>query len=187
MLAIISDIHDNLPNLKKALSYCKNNNITTLACCGDISDGETLEYLAKNFPHTIYVTLGNMEIFTDQDLKKYPNIISFGKEGGAFKYKNKNIGICHEPRKIDNLAKKDNPDIIFYGHTHIPWEEKREVEIGDNKEKKIFHIVNPGNVSNTRHQPTFATYDPDNNNPKNNSENNNSENNLQLHLLNEMK
>lgn len=168
MLAIISDIHDNLPNLEKSLAFCKNNNITTLACCGDITNSETLEYLAKNFPHTIYLVLGNMELFEETELEQYPNIKSFGRVGGSFQYQGKLIGICHESFQIDKLAAKDQPDILFYGHSHIPWEETRIVD-----NKKI-QIINPGNVSNTRYQPTFATYNP-------------ITSELKLHLLDEMK
>ncbi|MFH0951512.1 MAG: YfcE family phosphodiesterase [bacterium] len=164
MLAIIADIHDNLANLDKVLKYCQKQKITTLACCGDITNSETLSYLAHTFSGKIYLCTGNMELFEDKELEQYDNIISFGREGGWFEYQKKAIGLVHEPYGIHNLiAKNPNLDIVFYGHTHQPWEDKK-----DN-----IQIVNPGNISNTRHQPTFATYDPKNNE-------------LKLHLLDEM-
>ncbi|MFH1412588.1 MAG: YfcE family phosphodiesterase [bacterium] len=160
MIAIISDIHDNLANLKKALNFCKEKNITALICCGDVTNNETLKYLSENFNNQIYLTEGNMELY--DELEKYNNIKFFNRKGGIFEYDNKKIGICHEPYLINDLL-KEKPDIIFYGHTHEPWEKT------EGKTK----IVNPGNISNTRHEPTFATYNP-------------ITNELQLHLLDQM-
>ncbi|MCK4745114.1 metallophosphoesterase family protein, partial [Candidatus Parcubacteria bacterium] len=48
-VAIISDIHDNIPNLKKGLAYCAENNIEKIFCCGDVTNSETLKFLADNF------------------------------------------------------------------------------------------------------------------------------------------
>jgi len=164
MLAIIADIHDNLVNLDKALKYCQEQNITTLACCGDVTNSETLHRLAKKFPGRIYLCAGNGELFDDEEVDQYSNLTYFGRDGGWFIYQDKTIGICHEAYRINELITK-NPtlNIIFYGHTHKPWEETK-----DN-----IRIVNPGAVVNTHLPPTFATY-----NPKNDE--------MKLHLLDEM-
>ena len=155
MIAVFSDLHDNLANLKIAQNFCQKNNITDLIFCGDLTTAETLKELAQNFK-TIYLTAGNCEIYTEEDVKKYNNIKYFGREGKIFEYENKKIGICHEPYRIEYL-KKEKPDIIFYGHTHEPWE---KTEIIDNQKIKI---INPGNLANVRYQPTFAIYNPENN------------------------
>ena len=38
LIAIISDIHDNLVNLTKCLNWCNANKIKTIICCGDITN-----------------------------------------------------------------------------------------------------------------------------------------------------
>ena len=48
-LAIISDTHDNLATLKKFIDFIDKNPVKAVIHCGDIADGETIEYLAKNF------------------------------------------------------------------------------------------------------------------------------------------
>lgn len=163
MLVILSDIHDNVANLKKALTVCQEKNITIAICCGDVVNSDTLDYLAKKFDH-LYLTAGNMELFDLDEPKQYKNITYFGRAGGVFQYQNKTIGLCHEPFRIEKLlARQPRPDIIFYGHTHQPWEEMRNST----------RLINPGNVANTFYQPTFATYDP-------------LTDNLELYLLNDL-
>lgn len=179
MITIISDIHDNLVNLDKVLKYCKEKNITTLVCCGDVCNSDTLKYLAENFKGQIYLSAGNMELFDEDEPNEYKNIIYYYRNGGTFEYENKIIGVCHEPYRVDILIKQYNQsikkqknnkkvnnkkiDIIFYGHTHQPWEQ----------EQNNIKIVNPGNVANSGHQPSFATYEV-------------KTDKLKLYLLNEM-
>ena len=57
--AVISDIHDNLSNLSKALNYCRENKINDIIFCGDLSNCETLKYLMDNFLGNLYLIDGN--------------------------------------------------------------------------------------------------------------------------------
>ncbi|MFA4941111.1 MAG: YfcE family phosphodiesterase [Patescibacteria group bacterium] len=153
LVAIISDVHDNLPNLKKCLGWCEKNKIDRLICCGDLANAETLFYLAENFKKPIYLVSGNADSYSEKETKKFKNINYFG-EIGEFKLEGKNIGICHWPYLIDKLLENKDCEIIFYGHTHKPWlAEKDEI-------KKI----NPGEMSGMWSISTFAVWDTENNN-----------------------
>ena len=44
-LAVISDVHDNLPNLKKALAYIVGHKIDYLICTGDLQSLEAWQML----------------------------------------------------------------------------------------------------------------------------------------------
>ncbi len=151
-IAIISDIHDNLANLAKCLNWCQTKKIKIIICCGDISTADTLDYLAATFSGQVLIVTGNAELFTDETIKKYPSIKSYGSQG-IVKISKLNIGFCHEPKKIEILLKQATEStanklhFIFYGHTHKPWLEKR---------KEII-IANPGNLAGIFHQATFAT------------------------------
>ncbi|MEA1963397.1 MAG: metallophosphoesterase [Patescibacteria group bacterium] len=147
-VAIISDIHDNIPNLKKCLAYCAANNIEKVFCCGDVTNSETLKFLANNFQKEIYLVHGNMEIFDEEEPKKYKNIIYSGRIAN-FKLAEKKIGLCHEPFLLDYVLKKGECDIIFYGHTHKPWIEK----------KNNYLFVNPGTLGALFQKATFAVWD----------------------------
>ncbi len=147
-IAIISDLHDNLVNLEKCLVWCQANNIQEIICCGDVTNTDTLSFLSSRFPSTIHLARGNMEIFYDEEVEQFSNIKYYGRAGGIFNIEDKKIGICHEPYLIDNLL-SDNPDIIFYGHTHKPWIEK----------KNNTKIVNPGTLAGMFQKATFAFWD----------------------------
>lgn len=148
LIAIISDIHDNLTNLEKFFNWCGGNQVEELICCGDVANAETLEFMASNFPGKIYLVKGNMEIYEEQEVEQYDNIIYCGRIG-YFKIGDKNIGLCHEPFLINKVLEKGECDIIFYGHTHEPW-------IG--KENGAT-VVNPGTLSGVFAKATFAAWD----------------------------
>ena len=147
LIAILADIHDNLPNLDKFLSWCRNNKIETIIFCGDTTTIETAAHLAAGFPGEIFMTRGNIEFYKEAELDKYKNIHYVG-EIGIIELGGLTLGICHEPEKIDRLLEiaPIDPDFIFYGHTHKPWTEKRGATT----------VANPGNLANEFYQPTFA-------------------------------
>jgi uncharacterized protein len=173
-IAIISDIHDNLVNLEKCLKWCAENQIEKIICCGDVTNGETLEILATyNSPFErgalragcvkddscgrVYIVRGNMELYDEDELVAYPNIVNGGRTA-VWEIRDKKIGVCHEPFLIKELfAKNSLPrkdyqkaiDIIFYGHTHKPWIEDRGGTL----------IVNPGTLGGVFSRATFAVYD----------------------------
>jgi len=149
-LAIISDIHDNLPNLKKCLAWCQENQIAKIICPGDLTNRSTLSYLAHNFLGEIFMVQGNGELYEEKDLKKFPNIKHYGPIG-YINIDGLNIGFCHEPIKINKLIADSTtkPDFIFYGHTHKPWQEERD----------SIPVINPGNLAGTNYAATFATLD----------------------------
>mgnify|MGYP000940832618 CR=1 FL=1 len=144
-VAIISDLHDNIPYLDIFLSFCKQHKINKLLITGDVGSLETLLQIPEALFKKIYFVFGNADNFSPADIPPY--IISLG-ESGIIKFENKHIGLCHEPEKIAGLL-KDKPDIIFYGHTHKPWV---------NVEGKTL-IINPGTLGGVFTASTFAVWD----------------------------
>jgi putative phosphoesterase len=149
LIAIISDIHDNLVNLNICLNWCKTNGVTKIIFCGDTTTLETIKNLAR-FNGEIFIVRGNIELFEASELKKFPNLTYYG-EIGILDLGGLRLGLVHEPKKILLLLKSADPqpDYIFYGHTHQPWLEQRQG----------LKIVNPGNLAGTFYQATFATLD----------------------------
>ena len=152
-LVIIADIHDNLVNLKKALDWCGKEEIKEIICCGDVTNAETLAFLAKNFSGPIHLVRGNMEIFASDEPKKFANIKYYGRIGRT-RVDGHWIGICHEPYLIDKVKELGECEIIFYGHTHKPWIKKKDGII----------IANPGTLGGVFAKATFAVYDTTDNN-----------------------
>lgn len=147
--AIISDLHDNLVNAAKCLSWCAANGVGGLICCGDVTNKDSIEFLATKFSAAIYLVRGNVCNYDEKILKNYPNIIYLGRDGGTVELGGKKIGICHEPFLIDELIKEELPEIIFYGHTHKPWDEM----------KSGVRLINSGTLGGIFQKATFAIYD----------------------------
>jgi putative phosphoesterase len=158
LLAIISDAHNNLVNLKKVLNYCHDNNIQTIICCGDLASEETLKFVSKNFSGTFFFVFGNMDRDQLKDFKftaKHQNIRIFSKFGETLIVKKK-IAFTHYPNIAQELCESKNYAFVFYGHTHKPWTE--------NINKCV--MLNPGNVAGEIYPPTFAVWETDNDNFK---------------------
>lgn len=147
-IVIISDIHDNLVNLKKCLDWCEKEKIENLVCCGDICNNETLKFLSEKFRGQIYLVRGNLEIYEEKEIFQYKNIKYLGRFG-RFELENKIIGVCHEPYFIKKVLEHGECGIIFYGHTHDPW---RSEESGA-------AAFNPGTLGGVFQKATFAVWD----------------------------
>jgi uncharacterized protein len=150
-IAIISDTHDNVPNLEKALQWMNNNGIEQIIHCGDLCAPSILiNVLAPGFPRPINMVFGNIE---DRDLlpeavKGFHNVKHYG-DVGEVELGGKKIAFIHYPDKAKKMAKIGTYDFIFYGHNHIAWEET----IGKTR------VVNPGTLAGLFAKATFAVYD----------------------------
>lgn len=154
-IAIISDIHDNLANLEKFLTWASNNQIEELIVCGDICMPDTLtKVLALIFKSRIHVVFGNVcDREAEQEaIKEFPNIVHYGDEGN-FLIDSKRVGLTHYPQRAKEMAATKKFDVIFYGHSHQPWIENiAEAE-----------VVNPGTLGGLFSKATFAMWDTNQN------------------------
>jgi len=144
---VISDIHDNLVNLKKCINWGKREEVESAICCGDIVNEETLKCLSENFK-IIYLVRGNLEIYDESEIKKYKNI-NYLDRFGIFEINGRIIGLCHEPWFIKEVLEIKKCEVVFYGHTHEPWIE----------EKDGCTITNPGTLGGVFNKASFAVFD----------------------------
>lgn len=150
-IAIISDSHDNLANIKKAIDVLKKEKVKTILHCGDVCAPATLKEVLKDFNGKFHLVFGNV----DGDHFRLTKI-SFGKpsklkifgELGEIKIGKKKIAFVHSPEFAKGLAATQKYDLVFYGHTHKPWVKI----IGKTR------LINPGNLAGLFYQATFAIY-----------------------------
>lgn len=150
-IAIISDTHDNVPNLEKALTWMKENQIEQIIHCGDLCAPSILiSTLAPNFDGPIHMIFGNVEDrdLTSQKAAEFSNVTHYGDQGET-EIDGRKIAFVHYPNKAKELAESGKYDFVFYGHNHKPWEEK----VRDTK------LVNPGTLAGLFAKATFAVYD----------------------------
>lgn len=186
LIAITSDIHNNLANLRKVLGYCASKKISTMICCGDLASMETLDFLNDNFSGEIFYCFGNMDQghLSMETLKHISIKASEHKNKNAVYYKNtiiysdfgeikiagKSIAFIHYPDKARKLAESGKYDFVFYGHTHKPWVASVSADAkamadkktsADRRLKKCV-MLNPGNIANELYPPTFAIWNTEN-------------------------
>lgn len=157
-IAIISDSHDNVPNMEKALKYINEEGIKIIIHCGDLCSPSMLKrILEPNFKGKIYLIHGNvsererLEDYAD----KYDNVDLCGDEG-EIEIDDKKIAFTHFPIEAKKLAESGKYDIVFYGHTHQPWEENLQHTTYNSKPVRL---VNPGTLAGMFYKATFAIYD----------------------------
>lgn len=150
-IAILSDSHDNIPNTEKALKWINKNKIKTIIHCGDLAAPSMLSLvIAPNFKgevHFVHGNVGDKELL-EEIAKKFKKFKIHG-EAGKLVIDDKTIGFTHFPWLAEKMANTGKYDLIFYGHTHKPWEHK----------VKNCRLVNPGTLAGMFNKATFAVYD----------------------------
>ena len=158
-IGIISDTHDNIPNIEKAINWLNKEKIKTLLHCGDISTYETMEFISRKFSGKIFAVFGNMD-FGKTDGWNFSNVNLF-PEVAEIEIDKIKIAIVHEPKVAKKLAESKNYNFVFYGHTHKPWLARIPLKAGSvaSGEEKRCILANPGNLAGIFYNPTFAVYD----------------------------
>lgn len=156
-IAIMSDSHDNIPNMEKALKYINEHRINFIIHCGDLAAPSMLkDVMVPNFNgqiHMVYGNVGDPDLL-NQVANKCKEVKVHG-DRGEVEVEGKKIGFCHTPMEAKKLAETGQFNIVFYGHTHRPWEEK--IEVGS--QKLEVRMVNPGTLAGMFYKATFAIYD----------------------------
>ena len=130
-IGIISDTHDNVPMIKKAVEYFNGEAVDLVVHAGD--------YVAPfSFRPLLDLNCELLGVWGNNDGDKLAlSQISQGKIIGVFvvkEYEKKTILVGHYFETLDALVASQKYSLIVYGHTHKPDIRK----IGDTL------IVNPG-------------------------------------------
>jgi len=150
-IGLLSDTHDNLQNLLKALDIFQQEQPDLLIHCGDITDPETIS-LVEGFP--LYCVFGNMDTQHDE-LRRV--VQDLHPENRAEPMLELEVG-CHKlavvhgdhRRTLQHLIHSGDYAYVFHGHTH----RRRDERVGST------HVVNPGALSGPRWgSPSIAMLD----------------------------
>lgn len=150
-IAIISDSHDNVPNIEKFLAWADANDIELIIHCGDLAAPAVIKKFfgprwTKPF-HYIHGNVADREL-SEQVAAQFDHVTCHGDQG-ELKIDGKKIVFNHYPDRAKQLATSGKYDLVFYGHDHKPWEEK----IGNTV------LRNPGTLAGMFNRATFAAYD----------------------------
>lgn len=134
IVGVISDTHDNASAIKKGIEIFNRRQADLLIHLGDIVAPFSALLLGA-FNGEIRAVYGN------NDGERAGLAELFAKNGwilrdrpDLFEYQGRLIAALHEPDHIERYARRDDVDLILYGHTH-----KAKIERRDSK-----LIFNPG-------------------------------------------
>jgi len=151
-VAVMSDSHDRIDHLSWAIAESEKRGVERIFHCGDLISPFMVLTLAK-FQGRIDLILGNNrgdECLLCELLRKHSNIILHGD----FAYLNVDgyrIAMVHYPKLAIPIAKSQEFDYVFCGHTH-----KFEV-----KEFGRCLLINPGELMGKEGPPSFVVLDLD--------------------------
>ena len=136
-IGIMSDSHDNLPAVVKAVSVFNDAEVEMVIHAGDLVApfvAKPLEMLNAKFISVFGNNDGErfgLHRVLDGRIHQAPHVIEV---------MHKKVLILHEPYNLDALIKSDVYDVIIYGHTH-----KADIRTG----RTI--VINPGETGGWLH------------------------------------
>lgn len=151
LIAILSDTHDHIANLRSAVEVCNERGALLMIHCGDLISPFMLQELAvfKGPSHLVYGNnVGDLYLISSLCADRYPSISHHGIRG-AIEAGGRRIAFHHYPELARGLALSGRFDIVCCGHNHAYGVEK----IGN------CLLVNPGELLGKDGQPTFCLVD----------------------------
>ena len=119
-IGIISDTHDQIDRITKAVSVFRKHEIHQVFHCGDVTSLASIQWFCE---FQIALSFGNGDFLTGemhQFLKACnpKNQTGYQVETELF---GKRIGMTHShlPDVLDKMIETQTYDYIFFGHTHI--------------------------------------------------------------------
>ncbi|MBU0986271.1 MAG: YfcE family phosphodiesterase [Proteobacteria bacterium] len=151
LVAVMSDSHDNIWNLRKALGIIKDEKAGMIIHCGDfVAPFMLTELNAAGIPvHGVFGNNdGDQYLLTKFSLTTLTNVTLHGLVGqvapDGFR-----LAFTHQEVVARGLASSDDFGMVFFGHSHQYLQEK----IGQTA------LLNPGEVMGKDGSPGFCLVD----------------------------
>jgi putative phosphoesterase len=152
VIAILSDVHDNIWKLKELLDDIQKRGAGALIFCGDLCAPFTLKQIGENFAGPVHVVLGNNDgdiLLLSRIARGLDNVTLHG----PFAYleiEGRKIAVNHYPQIAHDQALSGQYDLVCYGHDHTAAIEHKDGTL----------LVNPGEVMGRFGESSYALYDP---------------------------
>lgn len=149
-LAILSDSHDNIWNLERALKQL-DKSVSALLFLGDFCAPFSLKQIADAYSGPIHCVPGNNDgdMFLLMTIAAQAGNVQFYNPVGDLKFGESRIAITHYPEIGEGLAATGKYQAVFSGHTH----EFMQEQVGDTL------WVNPGEIMGRFGEPSFGYFD----------------------------
>lgn len=150
LIAVASDIHDNIWNLESALRDMGKRNAEALLFLGDFCAPFTLAQIGDGFSGPIHAVFGNNDgdpFLLARNAARFSHVTLHGQIA-ELELGGRKIGLNHYPEIARRMAESGAYDAVFSGHNH-----ERQVEtVGD------CLWANPGEVMGRFGRPSYGLY-----------------------------
>ena len=151
LLAVMSDTHDHIWNLRKALRIIQDRGAEAIVHCGDFVAPFMLKEL-NQMPIPVHGVFGNNDgdqyLLTKMSLAESSNVQFYGLVG-TLTLDDFKVGFSHYRPVADGLAASGHYDLVCFGHSHEAFLEKGEKT----------DLLNPGEVMGKDGSPGFYLVD----------------------------
>lgn len=150
-IAVLSDIHDNIWNLDRALSQLPTYKPEVLLFLGDFCAPFTLAQLAEGFSGPIHAVFGNNDgdpFLLSRIAGKYPHVTLHGHMADL-ELDDCRIALNHYPDIARPIALSGQYAAVFSGHDHKRYQE----QLGETL------WANPGEIMGRFGEPSFGIFD----------------------------
>ncbi len=149
-IAVMSDTHDHLENVEKAVALATERGADVLLHCGDICSPFVMDRLAP-FEGPVHVVFGNNDgdpLTISRIAERFSNI-TVHHHTGVIETEKGLVAFTHYPEHGKGLAATGSYAVVFSGHTHIRMAE----EINGTPH------INPGEIMGLLERPGFVIFD----------------------------
>lgn len=151
ILAVMSDTHDHIWNLRKALQLIKERGVEAIIHCGDFVAPFMLKELDQaDIPvHGVFGNNdGDQYLLTKMSLTELSSITLYGLTG-ELDFSGFKVAFTHYRAVADGLAASGRFDLVCFGHSHEGFLERA----GETD------LLNPGEVMGKDGSPGFYLVD----------------------------
>jgi putative phosphoesterase len=115
LIGVISDTHDNVDNIKKAVQIFNERNVSLVIHAGDYTSPFTFipyDDLKADFVGIFGNNDGDLLLLNDRSKGR------IHKQPHQFEFSGKKFVVMHEHHVVEALADSGHYDVVIFGHTH---------------------------------------------------------------------
>lgn len=155
LIGVISDVHDQLSNLERALKRFEQEGVSEIIFCGDFCAPFSAKMMAQTgLPvHAIFGNNDGDRFTIARVTSGFDNVKLYGEYIGDLDSQlvldGLKVGVTHYPYYAKPMIKTGWYDCVFFGHSHKAEKQK----FGHNL------LLNPGEVAGLFGKPSLAIID----------------------------
>jgi len=149
-IGVFSDVHDDIQNLKVALSKFESGGIRTLIFCGDFCSPVPAKIMSQ-YNGRIHCVFGNGDgdRFAIAKIAEKSSSLQLYGEHGELELNGIKLAVTHYPLYGQALARTGDYQAVFSGHTHKVHQQRFEDCLW----------LNPGDIMGLHGRATCAIFD----------------------------